>query len=310
VEEVIEMSTDGGFDASSDPGPISKPVITPLGTSSSSSAKSSTTSKAAEGRTIGGEEGATVDTTTASTPTPNGSIGGEEDKNEAAAEHDDEDGDDGGQDGKDGQQTPVGNGGTVEGKYVWTQTLAELAVTVPVPGNTRGRDLSVVIGRTHLKVTLKKNGSSSNSNGMKEVLVDGDLTKPIICDDSFWTVEDGNRLVINLQKQNQMEWWDSVCKGDPIIDVRKINPENSSLSDLDGETRKTVEKMMVSVAAGNNRTHDRRKKKKRTAFVRPTVCAANSNLCLSLTIILSSGASPSPPLFPACALLTPFLRLV
>ena len=42
-----------------------------------------------------------------------------------------------------------------------------------------------------------------------------------------------------------MEWWDSVCKDDDIkIDVKKVQPENSSLNDLDGDTRQTVEKMM------------------------------------------------------------------
>ena len=66
-----------------------------------------------------------------------------------------------------------------------------------------------------------------------------------ICDDSFWTIEDGNRLVLTLQKVNQMEWWNCVCQGEGYeIDVTKIQPENSSLNDLDGETRKTVEKMM------------------------------------------------------------------
>jgi hypothetical protein len=80
--------------------------------------------------------------------------------------------------------------------------------------------------------------------GKKENIVDGDLTHAIIVDDSFWTVEDGRRLVLTLQKSNQMEWWESVCAGDPGINVRKVQPENSQLSDLDGETRQTVEKMM------------------------------------------------------------------
>merc|ERR1712238_480537 len=72
----------------------------------------------------------------------------------------------------------------------------------------------------------------------------GPLTKTIIMDDSFWTVEDENRLVINLQKLSDMEWWNAVCDGDPTIDIKKVQPENSQLSDLDGETRQTVEKMM------------------------------------------------------------------
>ena len=74
-------------------------------------------------------------------------------------------------------------------------------------------------------------------------MVDKDLHKRVIVEDCLWTFEDGE-LCINLQKDNKMEWWKCVCVGDPEINTQKVQPENSKLSDLDGETRQTVEKMM------------------------------------------------------------------
>lgn len=132
-------------------------------------------------------------------------------------------------------EVPVGNGGTTS-KYVWTQTLSELSINLPLPPNTRARDLNVVISKTHLKIAYK--------NRTAEPIVDDDLHKPIIVDDSFWTIEDNNCLVLTLQKLNQMEWWGAPCANDTQIDLQKIQPESSNLSDLDGETRQTVEKMM------------------------------------------------------------------
>lgn len=145
--------------------------------------------------------------------------------------------------GMDSEVSPLGNGGTVEGKYTWTQTLSEVTVTVPLAQPTRGRDLDVTISKKHLKVGLR-------SAKPGDFIIDAPLVQSVICDDSFWTIEDKTRLVINLQKLNQMQWWPGVCVGDGHIDVQKIQPENSQLSDLDGETRQTVEKMM----------HDQRQK--------------------------------------------------
>lgn len=127
---------------------------------------------------------------------------------------------------------PVGNGGATD-KYVWTQTLSEVTVNVKLPPGTKTKMLNVEIRNTHLKVGLKG----------QPPIVDADLHRRVIVDDSLWTLEDGD-LVINFIKDNKMEWWKCVCVGDPEINTQKVQPENSKLGDLDAETRQTVEKMM------------------------------------------------------------------
>ncbi|KAH8905906.1 CS domain-containing protein [Coniochaeta sp. PMI_546] len=122
--------------------------------------------------------------------------------------------------------------------YKWTQTIGDLDLTFSVPGNYKSKDLKIDIQKTKIVAGVKG----------QEPLITGDLFAPIRVDDSTWTLSaapDGTKTVeIHLDKANKMEWWPHVVAGAPKIDVSKIVPENSKLSDLEGETRTMVEKMM------------------------------------------------------------------
>ncbi|KAI6895968.1 Nuclear movement protein [Hortaea werneckii] len=121
--------------------------------------------------------------------------------------------------------------------YKWTQTIGELDLTAVIPANIKGKDLDVKLTRNGIKAAIKG----------QEPIIEGDFPHPIRVDDSTWTLESGpssKELNIHLDKVNKMEWWAHVVTSAPTIDTSKISPENSSLSDLDGETRGMVEKMM------------------------------------------------------------------
>ena len=63
------------------------------------------------------------------------------------------------------------------------------------------------------------------------------------------------RVELTLAKQAGMTWWKNVLVGDGEINTQKVIPENSNLSDLDSETRQTVEKMMVCSDDGIEGAH-------------------------------------------------------
>ncbi|CBZ24905.1 conserved hypothetical protein [Leishmania mexicana MHOM/GT/2001/U1103] len=130
---------------------------------------------------------------------------------------------------------PTAANGFAYEKYIFSQSLQEAEVRVPLPAvNVKGKQVSIVITSNHLTVGMKG----------QPPIVDGELYSKVHAEECMWTIEDGHTVVVTLYKVNSMEWWKTIFQGDPEIDLQKVMPENSKLDDLDSDTRQTVEKMM------------------------------------------------------------------
>lgn len=65
----------------------------------------------------------------------------------------------------------------------------------------------------------------------------------------LWTLEsyEGTGKTINLTVQKFPEfqgWWESIVKGEPKIDIGKVNPEDNSIEHLDEEIQVEIQKAM------------------------------------------------------------------
>jgi len=103
-----------------------------------------------------------------------------------------------------------------------------------VPPGVKAKQIICDIGNDTLKLGVKG----------EPLILTGKLHAKVKPDDCMWTLIDNKIVQITIEKFDNMKWWTCVMEGDAGIDTKKIVPENSKLSDLDGETRMTVEKMM------------------------------------------------------------------
>lgn len=163
----------------------------------------------------------------------------------------------------EGKQVPVGNGGATS-KYRWTQTLEEATVVLPIPPNTRGKDLAVKIKAKSLSVRLK-----SDVDG--EPLVEGDLSEAIQTDESTWSLE-GEALLLILQKVKKT-WWENVLEKDDKIDTTLVDSRRH-IESYDESTQGAIRKILF----------DQRQQR--------------LGLPTSDQILRQAGADPIPPLPP------------
>jgi hypothetical protein len=162
----------------------------------------------------------------------------------------------------EGKQVPIGNGGSTS-RYVWTQTLDEVTVHIPIPEGVRAKDLDVSIGADSLSihktkknvveaedVTVSEVNAENNDNNYDILPLEGTLFARIRPSESTWTLEDsagGSSNISTLQlilEKVQKTWWETVISGDtPLIDATMVD-STRHIGTYDEETQAEIRRIM------------------------------------------------------------------
>ena len=98
---------------------------------------------------------------------------------------------------KEGHVLPNKEKGQTLEKYSWGQMdIKEITINVPLPKETRGKDMDVTWDEKKLRVCIKG----------KEPIIDGELFAPIDSESLIWTIDEDNKgknLVITFEKREQ-----------------------------------------------------------------------------------------------------------
>jgi hypothetical protein len=78
--------------------------------------------------------------------------------------------------------------------------------------------------------------------GEEEPLLEGEFYEKIKVEESFWSVEDDNYLMLNLEKARE-GIWGTVLKGDREIDTKKVD-NAKRLDEFDLETQGHLQKVL------------------------------------------------------------------
>ncbi len=140
-----------------------------------------------------------------------------------------------------GAQVPVGNGGVgPDGAYVWTQTLQDCTVHIPVPASCTGRHVKGGFKSTSVDITVADAPGAA---------LQGELGGDVVPDECLYTLDrDANSCTLTVTFEKRTEtWWRSVLKGHPEIDAGLVD-STRHVSEYDDETQATIRKLVVRAA--------------------------------------------------------------
>ena len=151
----------------------------------------------------------------------------------------------------EGKQTPVGNGGSTS-RYVWTQTLEEVTVHIPLPEGIRAKDLIVKLDANSLSI-CQKEGKDDDTKPIMSA-IEGMWYAKIRTSESTWTLESSSsntssssEKITTLQlilDKVQKTWWACVLSGDtPHIDTTMVD-STRHISTYDEQTQAEIRRIM------------------------------------------------------------------
>lgn len=121
------------------------------------------------------------------------------------------------------------NGASTD-KYKWSQDLSDVTIQIPLPQNTKSKEIQVKFDSKHLKVVVRG-----------EVIIDCDLPETIHKQNSYWNIDEGS-LIVNLEKSKDCVW-KSAFAGHAEIDPKTVDTSRR-VDEYDEETQVGIRKVM------------------------------------------------------------------
>lgn len=133
------------------------------------------------------------------------------------------------------------NGGVTD-KYFWSQSVTDVTVQVAIPKGTKSKNVCIFLLKSShfcyfqkLLVDLRPQYLKIVLKPTNQVLVEGELYDKIKVEDSIWSLEDEQRIILTLEKASE-NIWKTIIKGDQEIDATKVD-NSKKLEDFDFETQ-------------------------------------------------------------------------
>ncbi|XP_028318692.1 nudC domain-containing protein 3 [Gouania willdenowi] len=133
------------------------------------------------------------------------------------------------------QSEPDSYNGAVRENYSWSQDFSDVEVRVFVPKTVlKGRQVSVSLQSSSVCVRV-------SDGAEQKTLMEGEFTHKINTENSLWSLEPGNCVVLSLNKASEV-WWNAALKGEAEIDINKIHKERS-MATVDEEEHAVLDRL-------------------------------------------------------------------